>query len=81
MAPGKLARVRRYPEIGALLLGRFAIDRRFQGKGLGRKLLLHVLFHVAALNEETGFALLLVDSLDEEAKAFYRRFGFALLPG
>jgi len=80
-APGKLAKVRRYPEIGALLLGRFAIDRRFQGRGLGRKLLLHVLFHTAALGKEAGFALLLVDPLDEEAEAFYRKFGFAPLPG
>ena len=80
-APGKLAKVRRYPEIGALLLGRFAIDRRFQGRGLGRNLLLHVLVHVAALGEEAGFALLLVDPLDEEAEAFYRKFGFAPLPG
>jgi len=80
-APGGLAKIRRYSEIGALLLGRFAIDRRFQGRGLGRKLLLHVLFRVASLSEEAGFALLLVDPLDEEAEAFYRKFGFAPLPG
>ncbi len=80
-APGKVGKVKRYREIGALLLGRLAIDRREQGKGLGRKLLLHVLIHVARLGKEAGFALILVDPLNEKAATFYRTFGFAPLPG
>jgi len=79
--PGRVRRLKRYPQIGALLLGRFAIDRHAQGGGLGRKLLLHVLTHAARLGNETGFHLILVDPIDEQAAAFYRRFGFTFLPG
>jgi GNAT superfamily N-acetyltransferase len=78
--PARSQKVKRYPQIGALLLGRFAIDQNEQGKGLGRTLLLHILQHVARLGEESGFQLLLVDPLDNEATAFYKKFGFAALP-
>jgi ribosomal protein S18 acetylase RimI-like enzyme len=78
--PARSQKVKRYPQIGALLLGRFAIDQSQQGQGLGRKLLLHILQHIATLSEESGFQLLLVDPLDDEAKAFYEKFGFSVLP-
>jgi GNAT superfamily N-acetyltransferase len=78
--PARSQKVKRYPQIGALLLGRFAIDQGQQGKGLGRQLLLHILQHVANLSAETGFQLLLVDPLDNEAATFYKKFGFEPLP-
>ena len=74
-------RVRRYSQVGTLLLGRFAIDQSQQGKGMGRKLLLHIMSHVVRLSTETGFQLLLVDPSDHMASEFYRRFGFVALPG
>lgn len=79
--PPATQRVRRYSQVGTLLLGRFAIDQSQQGKGMGRKLLLHIMSHVVRLSTETGFQLLLVDPLDHMASEFYRRFGFVALPG
>ncbi len=70
-----------YPEIPALLLGRLAVDESLQGRGWGRRLLLHVLLHAGRLSEESGFALILVDPIDDRAASFYARFGFKPLSG
>ena len=78
--PPRTQKVRRYAEVGAVLLGRFALDVSQQGRGLGRRLLIHILMHVSRLGEESGFQLLLVDPLDDEAAAFYGSFGFTPLP-
>ena len=78
-APGDLRSP--YPEVPALLIGRLAVDRSHQRRGWGRRLLLHVLLHVARLSEESGFALVLVDPISQDAAGFYERFGFKNLPG
>ena len=70
-----------YPEIPALLIGRLAVGQNVQGQGWGRRLVLHVLLHASRLSEESGFALVLVDPIDDRATEFYRRFGFQNLPG
>lgn len=58
--PPRTQKVRRYAEVGALLLWRFALDNPHQGLELGPKSLLYTLAHMA-LGEQSGFQLLLVD--------------------
>lgn len=67
-------RLPRYPLVPATLLGRLAVDRRFQGKGYGRFLLADALYRVAR-NEIASFAVI-VDAKDEAARHFYERESF-----
>jgi predicted N-acetyltransferase YhbS len=64
----------RYPTIPAVRMGRLAVDRRFNGKGLGGALLAEALVRSAG-PEIAAFALV-VDAKDEVAFAFYEHHGF-----
>ena len=70
-----------YPQImPAVRLGRLAVDREFQGRGLGADILGEATRLVAHIAEQIGVAAMLVDAKDDEAAAFYRRFGFLPFP-
>lgn len=75
-APGRVkAGMGRY-EIPVILLARLAVGVTEQGKGLGRALLKDALLRIASAAEEIGVRAVLVHAIDDEAKAFYRRFDF-----
>jgi GNAT superfamily N-acetyltransferase len=67
-------RLPRYPLVPATLLGRLAVDRRFQGRGYGRFLLVDALCRIAR-SEIASFAVI-VDAKDEAARCFYERESF-----
>ncbi|MDP4014338.1 MAG: GNAT family N-acetyltransferase [Candidatus Nanopelagicales bacterium] len=69
------AGARQYP-IPAVLLARLAVDREFQGHGVGSRLLLDGLARLASVSRDIGFEVVVVDALDQDASVFYRRFGF-----
>lgn len=72
---------RSYELLPVTLLGRLAIDMKFKGQGLGGILLLDALkrsFDIA--NQSLGSIGVVVDPLDDDAVAFYEKFGFILLP-
>jgi len=66
--------------IPGVRLGRLAVDRQFQGKGLGELLLVDALTRARRIHAEAGGIGLFVDALDEQAAGYYRRFGFAVAP-
>lgn len=68
----------RYPLIPATLLGRLAVDRRYQGRGYGRFVLADALYR-AVRSEIASFAVI-VDARDESAKRFYERESFLPFP-
>ncbi len=70
-----------YNDLPATLLGRLAIDKSDKGKGLGELLLIDALkrSHDVA-NESLGSLAVIVDPLNEKAKAFYKKYGFIDLP-
>ena len=72
-------RLPRYPLVPATLLGRLAVDRRFEGKGYGRFLLADALYRVAR-NEIASFAVV-VDAKDEDVRRFYERESFLPFAG
>lgn len=61
-------------------MGRFAIDLRYQRQGWSADLLREALLKAAAASELIGGRALLVDAIDDKAKAFYLRFGFHQSP-
>jgi GNAT superfamily N-acetyltransferase len=78
-APAPMAR--RAPEpIPAVLMGRFAIDRVFQGQGWGAELLREALLSAASGGRSIGARVMLVDAISDEAYDFYIRFGFTPSP-
>lgn len=71
-------RLPRYPLVPATLIGRLAIDRRSHGQGWGSFLLLDAL-HRCATTDIASFAVV-VDAIDDEARAFYLHASFLPLP-
>lgn len=75
-------RVRRnMPEpIPVMVLGRLAVDRTYQGAGLGSALLKDALLRTLAAGEIVGIRAVLLHAISEEARRFYLARGFAPSP-
>jgi GNAT superfamily N-acetyltransferase len=68
-----------YPHLPAMLIGRLALGRRYQGQGLGELLLINALGIARALTDRIGAIAVIVDAKDEHARSFYERMGFQQL--
>lgn len=66
--------------IPGVRLGRLAVDKPYQGKGLGELLLVDALTRAHRIYAEAGGIGLFVDALDEDAARYYQRFGFVACP-
>ena len=66
--------------IPGVKLGRLAVDKRLQGKGLGELLLVDALSRAQRIYQEAGGIGLFVDAIDAQAATYYRRFGFEAMP-
>jgi predicted N-acetyltransferase YhbS len=62
--------------IPVCLIARLAVDRAEQSVGLGRSLLLDALRRAERASRSVAMRAVLVHALDDEATAFYARFGF-----
>ncbi len=67
-----------YTSIPAVLLGRLAVDRNFQGQGLGRILLFDAL--ARTLRSDIAAAIFHIEAKNDQAAAFYRHCGFEAFP-
>lgn len=67
--------------IPVMILARLAIDRQFQGRGLGSALLKDALSRIVAASKIVGARAVLVHAIDEEAVSFYAAYGFKSFPG
>lgn len=66
--------------IPGVRLGRLAVERQYQGQGLGELLLIDALSRAQRIYAEAGGIGLFVDALDEQAAGYYRNFGFKASP-
>lgn len=78
-APGRLRRNMPDP-IPVAVLGRLAIDRNWQGRGLGRALMRDAGLRLLRAAEILGIRGLLVHAISEDARAFYLAIGFLPSP-
>ncbi|TDE43167.1 GNAT family N-acetyltransferase [Flavobacterium rhamnosiphilum] len=69
-----------YTSIPTTLIGRLAVDRKFQGNGTGKLLLIDALKRSYELSKNIGSFAVIVDPLDEDAVNFYSKYGFITLP-
>lgn len=69
-----------YSSIPVTLLGRLAIDKKFQRKGIGKILLIDALKRCYKISMTIGSFAVIVDPLDNDAEYFYKKFGFIRLP-
>jgi GNAT superfamily N-acetyltransferase len=61
------------------LLGRLAVDRRWQSSGFGAGLLRDAALRVVGAAKTIGVRALLVHAISDEAKAFYQHWGLRAL--
>ncbi len=62
--------------VPATLIGRLAVDRRFERQGHGRSLLMNALDRALLASASIGSAFVVVRAVDARAVAFYERYGF-----
>lgn len=69
-----------YLSIPTTLLGRLAIDKKQQGKGIGKILLIDALKRSYEISHEIGSFAVVVDPIDKGAAMFYEKYDFIKLP-
>lgn len=62
--------------VPAVLLGRLAVGRHWQSRGLGADLLRDAVLRTVAASAILGIRAMLVRTISAEAKAFYEKHGF-----
>jgi GNAT superfamily N-acetyltransferase len=67
-------------QVPLLLIGRLAVDRAFQGLGLGTELLSDWVRRCLAAAEIAGARGVVAHAIDDDAVSFYRRHGFLPSP-
>ena len=65
----------RYP-VPAMLIGKLAVDRSMQGRGLGKEMLIDAFGKAVRLSSQVGVFAVTVDAFNEQAKKFYLKYGF-----
>ena len=78
-APGRIKRNMPDP-VPAMILGRLAVDRSFQGQGIGSGLLRDAVLRTTQAAEIAGIRVLLVHAISERARRFYEARGFVASP-
>ena len=72
----QIRRMSKYPNLPVTLIGKMAIDREYQGNGLGKELLMNAFLRILKASEDIGTIAIIVDPKDEMAKRFYMKYGF-----
>jgi predicted N-acetyltransferase YhbS len=80
VVPGRFRRNMPDP-IPVVLLGRLAIDGRWQRQGLGRSLFRDAAMRVSQAAEAIGVRGIVVHAISDEARKFYLALGFTDCPG
>ncbi len=79
-APGSVSRNMPDP-IPVMVIGRLAVDLKYQNQKLGAALLKDALLRVVQASEIVGIRAVLVHAISDKAKAFYLKHGFQESPG
>lgn len=80
LPPAMTRHLARYP-VPVVVIGRLAIDSKWQRKGLGARLLMNALrrVHRAHIELDIGIKAVIVDAKDESSASFYASYDFITL--
>ncbi|MEG4009454.1 GNAT family N-acetyltransferase [Microcoleus sp. Pol11C1] len=78
-ATGKVRRNMPDP-IPVMVIGRLAVDRNWQGSGIGRALLRDAILRTLQAAEIVGIRAIIVHAISGDAKQFYQKCGFTVSP-
>ena len=79
-APERMAKGLAEHPIPILLIARFAVDKRYQGQGLGKGLFKDALKRCVGVSHEAGVRALMTHAKDGDARRFYLRMGMFECP-
>lgn len=80
LPPALARKLPRHP-VPAALVGRLAVDLSVSGRGLGGILIADAIQRTMWAAQSVAMAVVVVDPIDESARAFYQAFGFQSLHG
>lgn len=66
--------------IPAFRICRLAVDKCFQGKGIGQIIFIHALKKCVDQANQIGGSVIVLDAKHDKVKTFYERFGFISIP-
>jgi GNAT superfamily N-acetyltransferase len=79
-APAKLLKGLPKHPVPSMLLARLAVDQSERGQGLGKHLLLDAFDRCLRVAREVAFRAIEVEAIDDQAAAFYAKYGFLAFP-
>jgi GNAT superfamily N-acetyltransferase len=79
--PSELSRSLPRRLVPVAILAWLGVEQRFQGQGLGDRLLAQSLRDCYVAGQTFAFIAVILDCLNDRAKAFYQRWDFRELPG
>lgn len=79
-APERLVKGLAHHPVPIMLLARLAVDRRWQGQGVGKALLRDAMQRTVQAADIAGIRAFAVHAKDEEARSFYQKFDFIPSP-
>ena len=77
--PTKIAKKLPHYPVPVFLLAQLAVDKHYQGQGLGKITLIQALEYLWRVNQHLTAYAVVVDCLNQSAQNFYQQFGFELL--
>ena len=66
--------------VPVMVLGRLAVDHRHRGHAIGPSLLREAMQRTLDISRSAGVRMLMVHAIDDDAVAFYLRYGFHIFP-
>lgn len=66
--------------VPVMVLGRLAVDQRHRGHAIGPSLLREAMQRTLDISRSAGVRMLMVHAIDDDAVAFYVRYGFHIFP-
>ena len=75
--PPDIAKKFPYRHIPVVLIGRLALNKDYQGKGWGWKLVADALYRAASASSEVAAFAVVVEAKNDSARSFYEHVGFS----